>query len=109
MLPAKNRLNVLEAKEGMKTAFRGRFFAIKWRLNNLPYMRAGVVIGKKYSPLAVRRNALKREIFHVFEEGLRSGNVLMGKDIVVLVLTNQQDFSDNTEEYIKELSNVLHI
>ncbi len=109
MLPVKNRFNVLESKEGMKTALKGRFFSVKWRFNGLSYIRAGVIIGKRYSSLAVRRNALKREIFRVFEEGLKNGELSAGADIVVSVLTNYRYFSDNTEEYKKELSNVLHI
>jgi ribonuclease P protein component len=110
MLPAKNRLNILKAREGMKPVFRGRFFAVKKRSSDMPYVRVGVSIGKRYSKLATRRNAMKREVFRVFEERVkRPGTLEKGSDIIVSVLTTDMEFIDNKEVIRKELNDLINV
>ncbi len=75
--------------------------------NNLEDNRLGIIISKKYVPLAVNRNRLKRQIRELFRK-----NIIVKSDkydILVLVRTkiisqNKADYLHQLHQYINNLS-----
>lgn len=108
MLKSKNRLNVSLADSGFKTLKKGRFFSIKVRKNNLNFNRVGIIVSKKYSLRATARNALKRLVFKTFseiEEFTKEGSS-ESYDILVIILTKEEEMVDNRENFVKEIKNI---
>jgi ribonuclease P protein component len=111
MLKKKFRLNLgREGSRGFRIIFRGLRFIIKARDNNLPYSRVGVILNKKISLSAVKRNWLKRQVFDFFSPdppGLAFWKP--GKDIIVLFLPLAKDLINDPARLKQELENGLSI
>jgi len=111
MLKKKFRLNLgREDSRGFRIIFRGLRFIIKARDNGLPYFRAGVIVNKKISLSAVKRNWLKRQVFDFFSPdrpGLASWG--QGKDVIVLLLPPAKDLINEPARLKQELENGLSI
>ncbi len=87
MLPKTNRL--LSDKEFQKIWKRGQSFYTKilgFKIlgNKLSVSRIGIVVGNKVSPLATKRNEIKRRLREIFRAKMKS--LIPGFDLVVLVL-----------------------
>ncbi|MBI4994003.1 ribonuclease P protein component [Candidatus Wolfebacteria bacterium] len=63
---------------------KSEFFIIKSSSNNLGFSRFGVIISKKVSKSAVRRNKIKRIIFNFIR--LNKLHEIGGKDAAITVL-----------------------
>jgi len=95
MLPRKNRL--LRAKDFEAISRTGSFFSfgevfLKVMRNNSEETRVGFSIGIKFSPKAVERNRVKRQLRDIFRkniEKLKKGNDVM----VSLKKSNKKEFS----------------
>lgn len=59
------------------------FFIIKTSGNNLPFSRFGVVISKKVSKSAVKRNKIKRIIFDFIR--LKKLHEVSSKDVLIII------------------------
>jgi ribonuclease P protein component len=64
------RLNTSTFKEvfNFGKTTKNQFFLIKIKENNLTHSRFSVVVSKKIEKKAVRRNYLKRKIYHALKE-----------------------------------------
>lgn len=95
MLPRKNRL--LETKDFEAINRTGSFFSfgevfLKVKRNNSGETRVGFSVGIKFSPKAVERNRIKRQLRDIFRkniERLKKGNDVM----VSLRKSGQKEFS----------------
>ena len=110
MINPRYRLNVSFTDRGFKPFFRGSFFALKRKLNGLDHSRIGVVLSKKYSRKATSRNRIKRDIFRFFQENRQFLDKHPdSSDIVLILLTTENQIKDNKEAFTKELKNVLSL
>ena len=110
MISARYKLNVSLASKDFRAFYRSRFFAVKIKENGLPNSRVGVVVSRKNSPLAVKRNETEREIYRFFEKKrLFLDNFSPPSDFLVIILTSCSEIKDNKEILIKELNNVISI
>jgi ribonuclease P protein component len=95
MIPQNNRIKQKKDFEAAcrygKSIFYGKII-LKVIKNDLPLTRVGLSVGLKYSPLAVRRNKLKRQLRSVFQRLLPE--IGTGFDIIVII---QKGFSENSE------------
>lgn len=96
------------ADSGFKTFKRGRFFSVKLKKNELGFNRVGIIISKKYSLKATARNVLKRLIFKTFSgnEFFLKENAQETFDMLIIVLTKEEEMVDNRENFIRELKNI---
>jgi len=110
MISARHKLNISLASKDFKPLYRGRFLLVKAKENELPYSRVGVMVSRKNSLLAVRRNWLKRTVYGFFE-----GNkpFLDDKephlDYLIIFLTSYSEIKDYKKTLIQELNNVISI
>jgi len=110
MISARYKLNVSLASKDFRAFYRGRFFAIKKKENGLSNSRVGVIVSRKNSPLAVRRNEIERLVYRFFEENKPFLDVFSPpSDFLVIILTSYSEIKDNKEILIKELNNVISI
>jgi len=100
MLPRKNRL--IEAKDFEVISRTGSFFSfgevfLKVKRNNSEETRVGFSIGIKFSPKAVERNRVKRQLREIFRKNIKE--IEKGVDIMVsLKKSNKKEFSINDLE-----------
>lgn len=100
MLPSKNRL--LEAKDFEAISRNGSFFSfgevfLKIKGNNNQETRVGFSVGIKFSPKAVERNRVKRQLREIFRKNIEK--IAKGKDIMVsLKKGGKKEFSQNELE-----------
>jgi len=110
MISARYKLNISLALRDFKAFYKGKFFSVKRKENGLKVSRVGVVISKKFSRSAVKRNKIRRSIFRFFQENktflLRFNPP---SDFLVIVLTTTSEIEDNKEILTKELKNVISI
>jgi ribonuclease P protein component len=110
MISARYKLNISLASKDFKTFYRGKSLLLKARANDLPHSRIGVLVSKKNSPLAVKRNEMKRLIYRFFEENkIFLQNFNPPSDFLAIILTTASEIKDNKEILIKELKNVISI
>jgi len=86
MLPFKNRLT--RRKDFEEVQKNGQFFseaniAIKFKMNNLPDARIGIVVGLKFSKKAVERNQIKRQLREMVQKRLKE--IKKSTDVVVMI------------------------
>lgn len=105
MLSKKFRLPIQNwLKERKKIIIRkSDFFIIKKSDNNLAFSRFGVVISKKVSKSAVRRNKIKRAIFDFIR--LAKLHEVANKDVLIIVSPKTAELKK--EEIEKELTKLL--
>lgn len=84
--------------------FRTPYFNVKYRPNNLPQARLGVVVSKKIFPKAVDRNKQKRRLRAVWQK--QWGKINKKCDFVVLIKPESKAAS--ATELEKSLNNFLH-
>lgn len=107
MLAKKFRLPIQSwLKERKRITIRkSDFFVIRESDNDLAFSRFGVVISKKVSKSAVKRNEIKRIIFDFIR--LRKLNETGGRDVLITVLPPVSQLEKSEIE--KELSRQLTI
>lgn len=107
MLAKKFRLPIQNwLKERKKITIRkSDFFVIKASDNDLAFSRFGMVISKKVSKSAVKRNKIKRIIFDFIR--LKRLHEASGKDVLITVLPPVSQFKKSEIE--RELSRQLTI
>ena len=107
MLAKKFRLPIQDWLKQRKriTTRKSDFFIIKKSDNNLAFSRFGVVISKKVSKSAVKRNKIKRIIFDFIR--LNKLYEITGNDVVINVLPPAAKLKK--EEIEKELTKLLII
>ncbi len=103
MLSKTNRL--LSDKDFQKIWKRGQSFYTKnlgFKIlgNKLSVSRIGIVVGNKVSPLATKRNEIKRRLRAIFRTKMKS--LVPGFDLVVLVLPAA--LGKNFEDLEKEVT-----
>jgi len=105
MLAKKFRLPIQNwLKERKRIIIRkSDFFIIKRSDNNLAFSRFGVVISKKVSKSAVKRNKIKRIIFNFIR--LEKLNKISGKDILIIISPKTAELKK--EEIEKKLKILL--
>ena len=105
MLAKKFRLPIQNwLKERKRIIIRkSDFFIIKRSDNNLAFSRFGVVISKKVSKSAVKRNKKKRIIFNFIR--LEKLNKISGKDILIIISPKTAELKK--EEIEKKLKILL--
>jgi ribonuclease P protein component len=86
MLPQRNRIRKntdfgLVCRQG-RTLFCGKLI-LRTRRNNLDVVRLGISVGISYSPKAVMRNRVKRQIREFFSRNLQK--IQSSWDVVVIV------------------------
>lgn len=106
MLKSVNRLKKetdFQSVQRSGTRFKTAHLAGSFLVNNLPEPRVGVVISKKISKLAVRRNRIRRIILAQLAELLRAEKPKHGVDLVLRV-TNlpAEDVSLAMRQEVKE-------
>lgn len=87
MLAKKFRLQIqnwLKNREKKIITRKSDFFIVKIAANELNFGRIGVIISRKVSKSAVRRNKIKRTIFDFIR--LNEYHKISGKDILITVL-----------------------
>ena len=104
MLPKKNRIRK-NADFGVicrygKTQSLGKM-VLKLRKNDLGEIRLGISVGLKFSPKAVERNRIKRQIREFFRVNLEK--IEPGWDIVVIVQKGADKASSLSQEMEKGL------
>ncbi|PID52690.1 MAG: ribonuclease P protein component [Candidatus Moraniibacteriota bacterium] len=72
-----------------------------WIDNNIPYVRCGFIVGKKFSPLAVKRNKQKRILRSAVKNILPK--IAPGKDIVISYINHGKILS-----YAESKKVILH-
>ncbi len=86
MLAKKFRLQIQDwFKKREKTAVRkSDFFIIRFRPNSLPFSRFGILISRKISRGATKRNKIKRIIFNLIR--LKKLQKFTKRDVLITVL-----------------------
>jgi len=84
MLAKKYRLPIQSVLNKSGRTFRSRSFLIKLFLNQMDFNRFGVVISKKVSKLAVKRNLIKRIVLDCAKKFVPAANK-MGSDILIII------------------------
>lgn len=74
------------------------------KYNNLSDHRLGVIISKKFVPLAVDRNRLKRQVRELFRKSIVTKN--HNYDILVLVRTKIT--SQNKDSILRQINNYVN-
>ena len=107
MIPAKNRLKLV-SNRGFGPLFKGRFLNIKAKNNGINYHRFAVLVSKKYSLKATKRNEIKRKIFRFLEKHKNFlTNPKNPRDFLIIVLTNEASARDNDEIIKEDLEKIL--
>ena len=75
MLKKKYRLPIQEVFQKRGVSIKTPYFLLKIFENNLPFNRFGVIISKKASPIAARRNNLKRIFFNQAQGFISLGKI----------------------------------
>jgi ribonuclease P protein component len=96
-----NRLPSLEKISG--TSLNSPSFSLKFKKNDLPHSRFGVVVSKTIDKSAVGRNLLKRRLRSCLEENLEE--IKPGYDLLFIVSKGAQN--KKREELCSEIKNVL--
>lgn len=65
---------------------RGQFSYVKFIKNDLSYSRFGLIVSNKISPLATKRNYIRRLLRQVINNHMKT--ILPGFDIVILAKSN---------------------
>ncbi|MEE8131712.1 MAG: ribonuclease P protein component [Candidatus Paceibacterota bacterium] len=106
MLPKKYRLSIQKfLKNNHQKVVRSKYFAIKFKSNNLSFSRFGIVISNKVSKSAVKRNKIKRIIFDFFRLKEYYLKLKTGKDVLIIVSTQVNKLTK--VEIERELENVF--
>ena len=104
MLAKKFRLPIQSVLNKSGRTFRSRSFLIKTFSNQLDFNRFGVVISKKVSKLAVKRNLIKRIVLDTTKKFVDSENK---NKIDVLIIISPAMIKMKKTDIIKELDEVL--
>lgn len=104
MLAKKFRLPIQSVLNKSGRTFRSRSFLIKSFLNQLDFNRFGVVISKKVSKLAVKRNLIKRVVLDATKKFVRAENE--GK-LDILIIISPTMIKMEKADIIKELEETL--
>jgi len=119
MLPKINRIaKNLEIKKAIRTNFyiKNEYFIISARKNNLNISRLLIIVSKKVYKKANLRNKIKRRLFHVFSDFVKTSykNSLRGNfDFVIrvtskeILLIKYQTLYFNAEDSSKKLINKI--
>ena len=104
MLAKKFRLPIQSVLNKSGRTFRSRSFLIKTFPNQVGFNRFGVVISKKVSKLAVKRNLIKRIILDAAKKFVVSENK---NKIDVLIIISPVMIKMEKTDIIKELEEAL--
>lgn len=108
MLAKKFRLPIQSVLNKSGRTFRSRSFLIKVFLNQLNFNRFGVVISKKVSKLAVKRNLIKRIVLDLTKKFVRqSADAENGSKLDVLIIISPTMIKMEKADIIKELEESL--
>lgn len=79
------------------------YLGLKSLNNNLPYFRAAVLVSKKVSKRANKRNLLKRKLREIIKS---YSDILKGKDLVVLVMpaANGKSYQELLTDFTQAIS-----
>lgn len=105
MLPKENRLTELSDFERIKKegkVIRGNFFFLSFLENNLTFSRFGIIVSKRLSNKAVKRNRIKRLIREFIRNNLLSA--FGGYDVVIVA---KKSVLEKEEEISKELKKLF--
>ncbi len=111
MLKKQRRFNLGQVK-GFKSVFNNRYFTVKIKENGLLFFRVGIIISSRILPSAVKRNSLKRKIFH-FGADNDFFKRFNGKDVLIICLPAIAELVSDSlsnghkEKLNEELKNVL--
>lgn len=91
MLPKKYRLPIQNVLDKKGEVVRTPYFLVKIFSNTLPYRRFGIIISSSIMPKAVKRNALRRELFdaierHFTKSGKQVFSLPAGEDFLIIAL-----------------------
>ncbi|MBI4193023.1 MAG: ribonuclease P protein component [Candidatus Colwellbacteria bacterium] len=105
MLPQKRRLTRSElSRGGFSTLFRSSFLILKARSNKLAFDRFSVTASKGVSPLAIRRNWLRRRGYAFFREARAPRESADGhRDYLLVFLTGARDLLYDEEALRREI------
>jgi ribonuclease P protein component len=104
MLAKKYRLPIQSVLNKSGRTFRSRSFLIKLFLNKLDFNRFGVVISKKVSKLAVKRNLIKRIVLDSAKKFVRQPADPENKNKAdVLIIISPAMIKMEKADIIKEL------
>lgn len=81
---------------------RGNFVSCSYQQNTIGHLRAAVVVSKKVSQTAIRRNSVRRKVFNYLEASLVENSNLTG-DLVVMIF----GIPDDENQLISDLSTCL--
>ena len=104
MLAKKYRLPIQSVLNKSGRTFRGRSFLIKVFLNPVNFNRFGVVISKKVSKLAVKRNWIKRIVLDTAKKFVAAENKNKAD---VLIIISPIMIKMEKADIIKELEEVF--
>jgi len=98
MLPAKNRITKKEDFDAVyrqsRTVSAGNV-VLKFRKNNFEYSRIGIVVGTKFSKLAVERNRIKRQLREIMRAEFKK--IYPGWDMVIIAQKKGKSFLSSRE------------
>lgn len=100
MLPKKNRIRKNSEFENIfkkSHIIKKDVLLFKVAKNNLEFLRFGVIVSKKVSLKAIKRNKIRRIIIGVLQDQIKKSN--KGLDVVIIVLPK---ISEKTSKEIKE-------
>lgn len=106
-LPRQNRLNLrfhrlLLTQQG--TTQRTPLFTFVFSSNSLPYSRYAILMSRKFSPLAVTRNHIKRLITNTLRLHLKS--LPLSQDIIIIPQKKVLSSSRLSSDLIHQLQNL---
>lgn len=102
MLAKKYRLPIHLFRRSRPKTFRGDYFTFKIFESNLPYSRAGVLVSKKVSKKATRRNKIKRAILR-FVRAFIHGEKEKRAAMDILIIVSPSALGLREEEFLAEL------
>jgi ribonuclease P protein component len=91
-------------RKGKRHYFGG--VLLYWTDNALPITRIGFIVGKKFSPSAVKRNRQKRILRHAARDLLP--HIMPGKDIVISYTNDGKMISHTNARSIIEKTLITH-
>ncbi|MDO8442685.1 MAG: ribonuclease P protein component [bacterium] len=110
MLAKKYRLPIQSVLNKSGQTFRSRSFLIKVFSNQLEFNRFGVVISKKVSKLAVKRNLLKRMVLDAAKKFVSDENKNKFDILIIIspamIKMEKADIIKELEESLQKILNV---
>ena len=107
MLKKRERLSKNETKKLLKKSdkINNNFFAIKFRLNKIPFCRYSVAVSKKVLKPATKRNYLRRQLYEIIRH-IPCPTITFDCIIIVKTPTLMLDFQNKKEILSKTLEKI---